>query len=77
MTEQKTKGFTSLSSLFERIFGNFLVRVIGAIIRFVTITIGLIFCVGTFLCGLVFTIFWVVAPLVMVFSLIVGIRLII
>ena len=77
MTESRGKGHLSPGDLFERVFGNLLVRVVGTLIRLVTITAGLLFCLGIFISGLLFTVFWAVAPLVAVFSLVVGVRLII
>lgn len=77
MTEQKKKGLASPGQVFERVFGNLLVRIVGALVRLATLSVGLLFCAGVFICGVLFTVFWVLMPVVMILALIVGIRLII
>ena len=77
MTEQKQRGLHAPQEIFERIAGNIFVRIIGFIIRIVTVTVGLVFCLGIFVCGLLFTIVWIFIPLITPLSFIVGVRLIV
>lgn len=77
MTETKKKGLKTPGEMFERVFGNLLVRIVGLIVRLITVTVGLVFCGGIFICGILFTVFWIFMPVATVLFLIVGIRLII
>lgn len=64
-----------MSELLETFVLNILMRIFGLIARLITITMGLVFIIGTLLVGILFSIFWIVAPLVGVLSLLVGVRL--
>jgi len=75
IVEKKKQGF-DMNHIAERVAVNGLMRIVGIIIRLVTVTIGICFCIATFISGLVFTIFWFCAPLISVLSLIVGVRLV-
>lgn len=71
--QEKPKMF--MSELLETFVLNILMRIFGLIARLITITMGLVFIIGTLLVGILFSIFWIVAPLVGVLSLLVGVRL--
>lgn len=64
----------SLSESFQILIGNMISRLVGAIVRFITILTGLILTAFVFLVGLLFLIGWLVLPIIILYLLFNGIK---
>lgn len=75
LSEKKTTGL-DLGNMLGRLIINVIMRLVGFIVRLATISVGILFCLGILFVSMVCTIFWLIAPVVAVLSVLVGIRLI-
>ena len=55
------------------LFGNFVSRVLGGFVRFLTIIIGVVFGFSLFLLGGLVLVVWILIPFIMILSFILGI----
>jgi hypothetical protein len=76
LDEEKKKGF-GISKTFERFTVNTLMRIVGMLIRTVTIALGLLTLVSAFIAGLVGFMLWTVLPFVVILFFVNGLLLII
>jgi hypothetical protein len=74
LTEEKSEQF-SFEDLFSRIIVNFLMRVVGAIIRTVAIFMAVVFEVIVIVSGALFFVIWAVLPFLILVVLVLAIRL--
>ncbi len=76
MTEEKQSGF-SFENFAAYIVVNLLSRTVGFIMRGTVILIGLTILIGTVVTGLIVSLFWVIAPIVIIGALGLGVSLLI
>lgn len=76
MTEEKQSGF-SFENFAAYIVVNLLSRTVGFIMRGTVILIGLTILIGTVVTGLIASLFWVIAPIVIIGALGLGVSLLI
>lgn len=76
MTEEKQSGF-SFENFAAYIVVNLLSRTVGFIMRGTVILIGLTILTGTVVTGLIVSLFWVIAPIVIIGALGLGVSLLI
>lgn len=76
MTEEKQSGF-SFENFAAYIVVNLLSRTVGFIMRGTVILIGLTILIGTVVTGLIVSLFWVIAPIVIIVALGLGVSLLI
>lgn len=75
MTEGRGDRF-SLEDIAGYLIINFLSRLVGAIMRFIIILIGLLFLTGVVLITVLTYVFWIFAPALLLVSLLYGLVLI-
>lgn len=76
MTEEKQSGF-SFENFAAYIVVNLLSRTVGFIMRGTVILIGLTILISTVVTGLIVSLFWVIAPIVIIGALGLGVSLLI
>jgi membrane-bound ClpP family serine protease len=69
---RKKKNAIDLEAMAERLVVNVLMRIVGALLRLVLITLGIIFILTTIMTGVCFTILWLLAPLMLTGLVFVG-----
>jgi len=74
--EYQHRGFHP-SLFFQTLLVNFIMRIIGAIVRIVIIIIGLAFLLFVLVFGAVFFIFWLIAPFAIPLTIASGVLLLI
>jgi len=67
------KGGVAIEDFFSSLFANTLMRIIGFILRTVTILIGLIVLIIVFILGFVFFILWLILPFLLAYILVLSI----
>jgi hypothetical protein len=75
LDEKPRKGFDA-QAIFESIVVNILMRIVGFIVRAVTILIGLAFMIAVFFAGIIFFVMWLFAPFVLISVLAAGLFLV-
>ena len=73
---QQYKGGLDLSNLAETILVNTLMRFVGFLLRSFLILLGILCILLTFVVGIFFLVAWVLAPLLLVFLIAFGVKMI-